>query len=774
MLARQPLLVVYLVSLLWSAYGQSPGTFSDGGNSLVSAMMLFVGNEENVYILDKAEGNKAQVNNHPAWGAVWNFHTHQTEVMDVKTNVFCASGMHLPNGSYVTFGGNGAVGPGGNIGSVPNNHGSADFDETYQNFDGGRSIRVLNPCTSSDNFASSQCQWFDDPAVLSMQRTRWYSAAEPLADGTIVLIGGFVNGGYINRNYPNNDPEFEGGAADATYEFFPANGRAPQTMQFMIHTSGLNSYAHTFLMPSGKMFVQANYSTILWDYNNNVETPLPDMPGNVVRVYPASGAVAMLPLTPADNYNPTILFCGGSDMPDEAWGNYSYPAVNTWEIPASRDCQRITPEPTDGSTPAYNKDDDLPVGRTMGQFIILPDGKLLVVNGGEKGTAGYSEATNVTPKGSMPFGMSLAADPVLKPAIYDPNAPKGKRWSDAGLSASQIPRLYHSSAILLPDASVMIAGSNPNVDVNIATVFPTEYRIEIFYPPYFAAATRPVPSGVPKTLSYGGNPFDINVPASSYSGSANDAAENTTVVIIRGGFTTHAMNMGQRYLQLNNTYTVKSDGSITLHVAQAPPNPNIFQPGPAFLFVTINGIPSNGTLLILGNGQMGKQPTSDASALPPSIRLDSAAGSGDGSSTSSGTDHGSENSGGTGVSTGVIVGGIVGAIAVVGIIGALIGIFIARRRRAATAESSFMMSPTAGGTGPRGMRSSDSSAFIPLQQDNHSQAWNVSTASLNTPYRDDMPIPDPLARGSTSGTSVDYDPYAATPPKLVSPKIPRY
>lgn len=187
--------------------------------------------------------------------------THTSTIMDVKTNVFCASGMHLPNGSYVTFGGNGAIGPGGNIGSVPNNRGSADFDATYQDFDGGRSIRVLNPCTSSDNFADSKCQWFDDPSVLSMQKTRWYSAAEPLADGTVVLIGGFVNGGYVNRNYPNVDPEFEGGAADSTYEFFPANGRAPQTMQFMIHTSGLNSYAHTFLMPSGKMFVQANIST---------------------------------------------------------------------------------------------------------------------------------------------------------------------------------------------------------------------------------------------------------------------------------------------------------------------------------------------------------------------------------------------------------------------------------------------------------------------------------------------------------------------------------
>lgn len=38
--------------------------------------------------------------------------------MEIITNAFCASGMHFPNGSYVTFGGNGAIGPTGAIGSV--------------------------------------------------------------------------------------------------------------------------------------------------------------------------------------------------------------------------------------------------------------------------------------------------------------------------------------------------------------------------------------------------------------------------------------------------------------------------------------------------------------------------------------------------------------------------------------------------------------------------------------------------------------------------------
>lgn len=471
------------------------------------------------------------------------------------------------------------------------------------------------------------------------------------------------------------------------------------------------------------------------------------MPGNVIRVYPASGAVAMLPLTPANNYTPTVLFCGGNDMNEYEWGNYSWPFIDTFYRPASKDCQRITPEPADGSSPIYVQDDDMLESRTMGQFIIMPTGKLLVVNGAVNGTAGYSTQTLITTSYSdMPFGMSLAAGPVGTPAIYDPNAPKGSRWSNAGLGTSDIPRLYHSSALLLPDASILIAGSNPNVDVNTSTIFPTTYKAEIFYPPYFAAKTRPTPSGMPKTISYGGDSFDISVPASSYSGSANDAADNTTVVLVRPGWTTHAMNMGQRFLQLNNTYTVNSDGSIKLHVAQAPPNANLLTPGPALLFVVVNGIPSNGTMVQVGNGQIGKQTLGAASSLPASVRLDSAAGTASGSSTQDGG--GSSSSGGSssgdddssGSHMGAIVGGIVAAVAAVGIVGALAGIAVARKRRAARAAggaSAYPMTAVTPSYGGAGVRGSDTSAFMPLQ--------NQSSASLVAPhagYRDDASYQD--------------------------------
>lgn len=508
------------------------------------------------------------------------------------------------------------------------------------------------------------------------------------------------------------------------------------------------------------------------------------MPNQIVRVYPASGATAMLPLTPANNYTPTVLFCGGTFMQDSDWGNYSFPYANTWEIPASADCQRITPERTDGKDVAYEQDDDMPVGRTMGQFIALPNGKLLVLNGGANGTAGYATNTGVTLSYSqMPFGMSLAAAPVGQPALYDPTAPSGSRWSTAGFDTSSIARLYHSSAILLPDASVFVAGSNPNVDYNATTFFPTTYKAEIFYPSYFAASTRPVPTGIPSKLTYGGDAFDVSIPASSYSGSANDAADNTTVWLMRGGFTTHAMNMGQRAVQLNNTYTINSNGSFVLHVAQPPPNANLFQPGPGMVFVTINGIPSNATMVLVGNGQVGTQPTQAASVLPPNVRADSASGTADGSnSNNNNNSSGSGNQANSGSSnTGAIIGGVVAAIAAVGILGAVFGICLARRRRAAaarsgpSASSTYPMSTTnvaggagAGGAGAassRGLRSSDSSAFVPLQ-------GNMSTASLNSPYRDEY---EGMRGSGQYGRSGEYDPYYESAPRLsTSAGPPRY
>ena len=120
--------------------------------------------------------------------------------------------------------------------------------------------------------------------------------------------------------------------------------------------------------------------------------------------------------------------------------------------------------------------------------------------------------------------------------------------------------------------------------------------MERWYPDYYHDE-RPSGRGLPSSFSYGGVPFKLKMKNA-------DEAKNAKVVLIRTGFSTHAMSMGQRLLELRT----RASGS-TLYVAQLPANPNLFAPGPALAFVVVNGVPSHGKFIMVGNGQIGVQPT---------------------------------------------------------------------------------------------------------------------------------------------------------------------
>ena len=94
-----------------------------------------------------------------------------------------------------------------------------------------------------------------------------------------------------------------------------------------------------------------------------------------MRTYPASGATVLLPLTPSNNYAATILMCGGQDITN--W-QFSSKLANQF---ASGDCVRITPDSGSG----WSEDAGLPEGRIMGNFIILPDGKIFLTSGARQG-----------------------------------------------------------------------------------------------------------------------------------------------------------------------------------------------------------------------------------------------------------------------------------------------------------------------------------------------------------------------------------------------------
>ena len=202
--------------------------------------------------------------------------------------------------------------------------------------------------------------------------------------------------------------------------------------------------------------MNAGYNCILFNPNTSIETPIANLP-NAVRVYPASGASVMLPLTPENGYTPTLLFCGGNEEANSDTV-YNPNAVDITQFKGSQHCDSITlsNDPVAAVNAQWIADDDLLEGRVLTQFILLPDGTAVVLNGCAQGTAGY---------GWQNFGnngQGYGKVPLFTPAIYDPTKPAGSRWSRDGLGNATYPRMYHSTAILLPDGAVMTAGSNPN------------------------------------------------------------------------------------------------------------------------------------------------------------------------------------------------------------------------------------------------------------------------------------------------------------------------
>ncbi|KAJ3965652.1 hypothetical protein EV361DRAFT_637520 [Lentinula raphanica] len=200
-----------------------------------------------------------------------------------------------------------------------------------------------------------------------------------------------------------------------------------------------------------------------------------------------------------------------------------------------------------------------------------------------------------------------------------------------------------------------------------------------------------------------------------------------------------------------------------MHTSQMPPNPNIFQPGPAMVFVVVNGIPSNGTFVIVGTGNIETQPTSAAASLPTNQLAST-----DTSGTGSGSDSSSSDNGASSSHTGAIVGGVVGALVVVGILGALIGICLSRRRRAANrAPNSYAMSdpktPTfnvnygGAGAGVAAGAKEGLTADPYYRQDyNASSDWAQSNVALTAPASPYQDVPR-----RENGMSMDVDPYAA-------------
>jgi hypothetical protein len=198
------------------------------------------------------------------------------------------------------------------------------------------------------------------------------------------------------------------------------------------------------------------------------------------------------------------------------------------------------------------------VARRQINATLLADGTVLVTGGTD--ASGFNSAPT--------------SSAVLAAEQWDPASPGS--WKK--LASMSHYRLYHTTALLLPDARVLVAGSGEPA----ATGLSDDLTAEIFSPPYLfnadgTPATRPVISSVPTKLPYG----------TTFTIGTTSADQITKVMLVRLSAVTHAFDMNQRGVRLS--FSVES-GSLTV---TAPSNTRLAPPGHYLLFiVNWSGVPS--------------------------------------------------------------------------------------------------------------------------------------------------------------------------------------
>ena len=304
-------------------------------------------------------------------------------------------------------------------------------------------------------------------------------------------------------------------------------------------------YPRMHLLGNGKVFMSGPYSPAktfdpsqgTWWTGGN-----PTIYGDS-RLY---GSSVLLPLHPDEGYRARIMIFGGNVS--GATNTVEFIDLGVW------------PEQWVSKPP-------MSVPRVHLNAVLLPNGKILTLGG------------------STQFN-----DPATAHKNAETFDPATNTWTPSGTAAYA--RLYHSSALLLPDATVWVAGSNPTRD----TWTP---QMEIYKPPYLftstgALAARPAISSAPAVVGYGQN-FTVGT---------TSAASISKVILMRPGSNTHAFDSEQRML-----YTYFTKGTNTLTVT-SPTNAAAAPPGYYMLFIiNSSGVPSVAKFIQLMPNPTNQPPT---------------------------------------------------------------------------------------------------------------------------------------------------------------------
>jgi hypothetical protein len=347
-----------------------------------------------------------------------------------------------------------------------------------------------------------------------MTYPRWYPSDTVLQDGSVLVVSGETNG--------------VGSDALTCERYFPSTNSwtllNKQNESFPYHYF----YPHDFLLADGRVLAAATteHSIIsqILDLNAGTWTPVGS--------------------TTALDGGSSVMYAPGKILKMGHWGNPN-------DNPQTASVATAYTLDTTAPSPLWQQVSSMAYPRAYHNSVLLPDGTVLVTGGGAS---------------SAPADTAHAVLPV-------------ELWSPVTLSWTTLaslnaPRLYHSEAILLPDARVLISGGGR---FNNDTIPAYQFNAEIFAPPYLFKGPQPTISSAPAQIAYGA-PFSVTSP---------NAASIAKVVMIRYGAVTHGMNFAQRIIPL--TFALNGN---TLTVT-APANAFLAPPGNYLLFIlNSNGVPS--------------------------------------------------------------------------------------------------------------------------------------------------------------------------------------
>lgn len=333
--------------------------------------------------------------------------------------------------------------------------------------------------------------------------------------------------------------------ADTPEIFDPATNTFSQLTG--VNTSDMHEeeYPLSFLMPDGKVFtiISSTGNARLLDVNARTWTAL-----GVTNAF--NGA--------AVQYRPgKILTTGGGNTQT---GGPSLTRAEVMDVGLGAQWRQVPSM----SQPRY-----------MHNLVMLADGKVMAIGGA-------STASQTTSTGT------------LIPEIWDPTT---EGWTDVAPMAHR--RMYHSTALLLPDGRMLTAGGGrlpPAPDI---------FSMQIYNPPYLFKGPRPTITGAPSAITRGAG-IPIVTP---------DAASVSAVHLVRLASVTHTLDQDQHFVPLSFS---ASGGTVT---ATAPTSTGVAPGGYYMLFIVNDqGVPSVAKIVHL-SGSGGPPPDTQpptASVTAPS------------------------------------------------------------------------------------------------------------------------------------------------------------